>query len=338
MPFLDSLQEDTIRGYALTSVFGGNTANAEFELLTGHSLAFLPEGTVAFQQYVQDQLYSLPWLLKDLGYINVSTHPYSSTGWSRTTAYPAMGFDESSFDTDYKDPEYLRYYISDRAMVDHMIDRLEQQSEEPLFLYAVSMQNHGNYLYEGENYQQTLTLEGDFPAAEQYLDILRHSDMAMEQLLTYLSACGTDTVVLFFGDHFPHLEKQFYEQLHGGPFDTLEEQMLQYTVPFLIWANYDIPEQTLECTGMNYLSRYLLEAAGIELPAYYQFLKETEQVIPAMNAYGYHSVEKGGFIPFGEAEGREAQWLERYSVLQYNNIFDPGNRSDSFFGRYLPRE
>lgn len=334
-PFLDSLSDNTIRGYALTSVFGGNTANAEFELLTGHSMAMMPSGTVPFQQYIQEATYSLPWLLKSLGYRNVSTHPYDSSGWSRTTVYPAFGFDESTFVEDYVDPEYLRYYISDQAMVDHMIQRLENQGKEPIFLYAISMQNHGNHLYKGDDYQEQIVLEGDYPAARQYLDLLTYTDRAMENFFTYLERCGKDTVVLFFGDHFPHLEPELYEKLHGGPFATLEEQMLQHTVPFLIWANYDIEEQTVACSSMSYLCRYLLEAAGIELPEYYQFLKVMEKNIPAINAYGYYSPEQGAFVPFDRAEGTEAQWIHHYACLQYNNLFDRKHRNETFFGKFL---
>ena len=58
-PFYDSLSENTIKGYALSSVFGANTANSEFELLTGHTMAFMPEGSVPYQQYIHGQLFLL---------------------------------------------------------------------------------------------------------------------------------------------------------------------------------------------------------------------------------------------------------------------------------------
>lgn len=133
----------------------------------------------------------------------------------------------------------------------------------------------------------------------------------------------------------PNLEKEFYEALHGGPFKTLSEQQLQYKVPFLIWANYDIPEQTVACTSLNYLGRYLLEAADIELPPYYQFLKELEENIPSLNAMGYYSVSQQSFLPLDQARGQEAQWLKKYQEIQYNGLFDRKSRNESFFGRYM---
>lgn len=42
MPFIRSLTENTIKGTAYSSVFGGNTPNSEYEFLTGNTMAFLP--------------------------------------------------------------------------------------------------------------------------------------------------------------------------------------------------------------------------------------------------------------------------------------------------------
>lgn len=46
MPYFHSMQgaDDTISGYLNVSVCGGNTANTEFEFLTGNTMAFLPQG------------------------------------------------------------------------------------------------------------------------------------------------------------------------------------------------------------------------------------------------------------------------------------------------------
>ena len=56
-PYLEcyeSLQENVIRGYTSVPVFGGLTANSEFEFITGFSNAFFPAGALAYQSYVKD--------------------------------------------------------------------------------------------------------------------------------------------------------------------------------------------------------------------------------------------------------------------------------------------
>ena len=63
MPYVHSILngavENTISGYLNVSVLGGNTANTEFEFLTGNTMAFLPQGSVAYQQYLKRQMPSL---------------------------------------------------------------------------------------------------------------------------------------------------------------------------------------------------------------------------------------------------------------------------------------
>ena len=79
-PFYDSLTENTLKGYALSSVFGAKTPNSEWEFLTGNSMAFLPSGSVVYQQYISDTPTSLVSNLKNIGYTCVAMHPYYETG------------------------------------------------------------------------------------------------------------------------------------------------------------------------------------------------------------------------------------------------------------------
>lgn len=324
-PFLDSLEENTIRGYALASVFGGTTANSEFEFLTGLSMANLPEGCCPYQQYINTDTPSLVQWMNTLGYRTIATHPYFASGWNRTQVYPLLGFSEMTFDEDYPYQDLIREFVSDREMYSYVLNVLEETEDQPLFLFGITMQNHGDYIYTGDHYEQTIFLEGyemDHPMAEQYLTLLHETDKATEYLLTELERFPEDTIVLFFGDHFPQVEGDFFLEVHGGTFDTLSEQMLQFSVPFFIWANFDIPEQSVECTSLNYLGRYLLEAAGIALPPYYQFLGNLEEAIPAINAQSYYSLSQQAYLPLEDAQDEERWWLNQYAILQYNCLFD----------------
>lgn len=334
MPYLDSIQENTVKGYALASVFGGSTANSEFEFLTGSTMGFIPKGAVPYQQYIKQDTASLARYLQAMGYENMVTHPYYESGWSRPVVYPFLGFERRSFIDDYPCSKMIREYVSDQEMYEYILEVLQKQGETPLFLYGITMQNHGGYAYSGNNFEQTIHLQAysrEYPMAEQYLSLVNQSDKALEFFLTELKAREEKIVVLFFGDHLPNVEKEFYNELFDSAFETLDEQQLQYTVPFFIWANYDIPEQTVACTSLNYLGRYLLETAGITLPPYYRFLKELEEVIPSVNANGYYSVSNQMYLPLNEAQGEEAEWLNKYAILQYNGLFDKKGRSSVFF-------
>ena len=333
-PFIKSLSENTVKGYALASVFGGNTANSEFEFLTGHSMKFLPENSVPYQQYIDDDIYSLPWVLRSYGYKCVSTHPYYENGWSRQSIYPRIGFHESSFLDNYPAPETVRDYVSDKETFKYILNYLQNdQDDKPIFMFGITMQNHGGYNYGGENFVSSIKLEGlerEYPDAEQYLSLTKLTDEAVEYLITELENFPENTIVLFFGDHFPGLSNEFYEEIHGGTFDSLDEYMLLYSVPFFVWANYDIPEDSVACTSLNYLPVRLMKLAGITLSPFYKFLDSCEKLIPAFNIFGMYSVANEAFLPFSEASPVEWDWLEEYSVLQYNNLIDVKNRDDNF--------
>lgn len=339
-PYFDSLQENTVRGYAYTSAYGGHTANSEFEFLTGLSMGLFPVGCTPYQQYISDDVFSLAWLLRHYGYDAYATHPYFENGWARKTTYPHIGFEESTFLQDYPQKNLIREFVSDQEMYEYVLQELDaDKGNQPRFIFSITMQNHGGYDYAGPNYTKHIELEGlsrEYPGAEQYLSLLHESDKALEYLLTRLEDYEKDTVVVLFGDHFPGVESEIYSELNGGSLDTLDEQMLQYKIPFLIWANFDIEERTVAHTGLNHLSHYLLETAGLELSPYHSFLKEMEDVIPAMTQNGYYSMAQGCFLPYESAQGIEKQWLDKYAMVQHNALFDEDGRSDRFFGAYLP--
>ena len=69
------------------------TANIEFEALTGFSNAFLPYGSIPYQQYVRRPLPSLATFLRDEGYVTKALHPFGPWFWNREAVYKAFGFD-----------------------------------------------------------------------------------------------------------------------------------------------------------------------------------------------------------------------------------------------------
>lgn len=336
LPFFDSLTDNTVRGWAYASVYGGGTSDSEWEMLTGNTMAFLPTGTVPYQQYIKSPVYSLAGYLGSMGYTGFATHPCSGANWSRNSAYKYLAFDETAFLEAYPQRVYehmIRGNVSDQEMFAFMLDRYEQQPEdEPLFMFGVTMQNHGGYDFDDIGLEK-ITLAGDQhnESAENYLTLVHESDKAFEMLIHALEKSDRPTVVLMFGDHQPSLSMDFLEQLHGGALETLDEQMLRYKVPFIIWANYDIEEKTVDCTSLNYLSVYLMEAAGLPLSPYQEFLRDMEKQLPAINSNGCYSLAEGCFLPVSDVQGEEKTVLNLYEQLQYNSMFDSKRRSEVFF-------
>ena len=339
-PFYDGLSENVIKGYALSSVFGGGTANSEYEFLTGNTMAFLSEGATVYQLYLNDYSFSMADHLKKCGYRCIATHPFNRKGWSRTKAWPYLGFESMTFMEEYPQENLVRDLISDQEAFEYIANLCEKdEGDQSLFIFSVTMQNHGGYNYTGNGRTPAVDLSGydqDYSDAEQYLGLIHETDTALEWLIDYFEESDEDTVLCFFGDHLPNLNQDFYREIHGGFFETLAEQELQQTVPFFVWANYDIEEKEVPLTSLNYLSNYVYEAAGIEMPAYNRFLKDTESILPAINAKGYYSVSCNDILPFDEvsekASEEEKEALNRCEILEYNSLFDEDHRSEVFFG------
>ncbi len=334
LPVLRNLKENTIHGYALSSVFGGTTANSEYEFLTGNSMAFFPYGSIPYMQFIHGSSYSLVRELKQQGYQCMATHPYRASGWSRPTVYPAFGFDSVTFEEAYPKKDTPRGYISDSEMYDYMTRQYEKLSKDGnVFLFGVTVQNHGDYAGRSEMVENKVFLKnkpGKYPDVDQYLTLLERSDLALENLLSYFSNVERKVVLCFFGDHLPSLDPSYLKELHRGSFDTLDDREKTKMVPFFIWANYPINAQETTCTSLNYLSSRLLDVAGIPLSAYRLYLKDLETEIPAINADGYYSKALGHFQPISEAQGREAELLQDYRIMVYNNAIDKRHRSKLF--------
>ena len=334
-PFYDSLTENTLKGYALSSVFGAKTPNSEWEFLTGNSMAFLPSGSVVYQQYISDTPTSLVSNLKNIGYTCVAMHPYYETGWSRNSVYPDMGFDEMYFIDDFDQTKMYREYITDQEFYEKIVERYEsRKANEDLFIMGISMQNHGGYTEKYDNFNEEVRMLGrNYPDVNQYLSLVHESDKALEYLISYFEGVDEPVEIVFFGDHQPSLSSSFYPYLNRKGLSglTLSELEDLYTVPFFIWTNYDSQEETMELTSINYLSTLALKRAGIALPAYNQFLADMMEVIPAINSRGYYSAADGKFYHVEDAAGEDAEWMKNYEILQYNSMFDSGGKSELFF-------
>lgn len=369
MPYLRSLTENSIKGYVHVPVYGAGTANSEFEFLTGDSLSFLPVGACAYESYIKRSQPSLVSTLGALGYDKTAFHAYYGDNWNRDSVYPLMGFDrfadistilgeeivaeyraDNNFGKYYQAvreeyPDqvvFLRRYISDTfdySKVIEMYEENEARGDQPFFIFNVTMQNHSGYQYTYNNFEQEIYLtgemEGKYPKVDQYLSLIKRSDDALQELIDYYSTVDEPTIICMFGDHQPSVESEFYEELYGKPLSelTLEEEQKMYVTPFLIWANYDIEEETIEDISLNYLSTLVLQTAELPMTIYQQYLAELHKTLPIVTTVGYMDKD-GNWYRADDEASPYAELIENYRKIQYNNLLDKQNRVNSLF--WLP--
>lgn len=325
MPFVRSMlngAENTVSGYLNVSVCGGNTANTEFEFLTGDTMAFLPTGSIPYQQYIKRKVPSIAGYLSELGYDTYAQHPYYGSGWEREKIYPLLGFDKMNFVEDYVPRTIVRQYVSDESDFDMIIRTFEQKEEgKPAFIFNVTMQNHGGYTSEYDDFvNDVCATEVDNQALNQYLSLVRLTDEKLRELVEYFDNQEEDTVIVFFGDHQPSdsVVAPIWK-LNGKDSGSLskEDSELRYMVPYFIWANYDIDEAQNEDTSVNYLGAKMLQYAGVPTSEYQNFLLELENYYPVISGV---KIQKSAETDSDKKSAEEM--MNKYKCLQYYTMFD----------------
>lgn len=339
MPYFHSLSKNCVKGYTYASIVGGQTANTEFELLTGNTLGFLSAGTTAFQLYVHGEMPSLVSNLKLDGYSgNKAMHPFNPYNYNRPAVYKDFGFTDFIDKFDFpKNVKRVREYISDEANVDRIISEYEKnrkKTDKPFYMYNMTIQNHSPYDKDAANFKQTIKIEGSKYDAEanRYLNLIKYSDDSLKQLTSYFAKCKEPTIILFLGDHQPRLTDDFMNKVTNGKYQSWssEEMMKRYQVPFVIWANYDMKEQTIEKTSMNYIQSILTQTAGVKMSGYQKFLNEIRKEVPVITSQGYWG-KNGKFYQINDKTSPYYGIIQKYRIIQYNMMFDKNHRRDDFF-------
>lgn len=349
-PNIDALTENTIKGNLHVSVKGGNTANSEYEFLTGDTMAFLPAGSIPYQQHIKGETPNLASYFKSLGYETEAVHPYYASGWFRDHIYPWFSFDEDTFVEDFY-PLYsfdlLRGYVSDDTLFDYIIDQYEandKKEDAPRFTFAVTMQNHGSYDKEYDNFQPDVTVVGieEYKRISAYLSLIRKTDEYFGDLIEYFRNYHEKTVIVMFGDHQPN--DNVVSTLMGNAGVDNSAAALdganRYITPYVLWANYDIDEETVssimntEDISINYLSTLLCTAAELPLTGYQKFQQEIQPQYPVITAKTILDGISGTAYTMDELDALQvddAHPLSRYQAFAYNHIFDEKHRIDGFF-------
>lgn len=329
-------------GYDYCSIFGGGTANTEFEALSGDSSAFLG-GTLPYNIYNFSNISTYPSLLKEDGYLTMAMHPNSPQNYKRNAVYQEMNFDSFLSLEDYAGSDTIRGLVSDSGDYARLIAAYEenQKAGQPQYIFNVTMQNHGQYQL--EEMDEDIALSDVDDAYQEYDDlvcyetVLHQSDQALEELLDYFASVDEPVIIYFFGDHLPGLNEGFLNEITaaGGDGQTsdLTAGMKRFAVPYFIWANYEAAgesEQLYVKDGMNitspqYLSASVAAYSGQGNTPYYQYLFDLRNQIPAINAFGYMD-DTGIWHRFEETD----EAVNTYHLIEYNHLYDHKNNQDLF--------
>lgn len=209
--------------------WGANTVRSEFAFLSG----LRPEqlGVHRFNPYRRlGEVHSLVHALKQAGYRTVCVHPYIASFYGRDHILPKLGFDDfidiASFDTD----AYSGPYIGDVAVAGKVAELLGA-ADQPLFVFVITMENHGPLHLEkvaaGDIEQLYLAPPpAGFDDLTIYLRHIRNAGRMQALLCEALNAQSRPGWLAWYGDHVPILPKVY---AHAGFTDGRSDYFLWHT-------------------------------------------------------------------------------------------------------------
>lgn len=323
-PFINSIKDKTIQGDLIVEVFGGGTSDTEFAFFTGLSTKLFPTNARAYELYINEKVPNLVSNLKEQEYTTIALHADKGENWNRDNVYPLLGFDEFYTIEDFEDSEIVRdIFVSDRATYQRIEEIYETKGDNPLFVFDLTIQNHGSYDQSYENLEQVnLESPENYPKTEQFLSLINESDRAFEELVKYFENVDEPTIICMFGDHLPKLESDLYTSIFNTESsETLEEQRLLYTTPFIIWANYDLPKDEIEEISINYLSTFLVELSGTEKTAFNSYLANLYNSYPVIDKNGILNNNNENIF-YNELDEASNEKIKEYNNIIYNLLFD----------------
>ena len=344
MAIYHELAGEGVSGVASANLYGGGTYLSELEFLTGTNGAMNNESYTEMISKGADV--SLVSYFKELSYDTVAIHPYYSSFYDRDQIYPELGFDRLVFEDDMQYTDLYDNLISDDSLANQIIYEYQQQNSEntqnPIFIWSVSVASHCSMpddkypLIEDYDYP-ILAYTADGSLANDtilhYVNGSYYAQEAYRKLTEYFAGVDEPVVILMFGDHSPNVMS--YNDILGLSADSEDYEDLKrmYTVPVLMWKNYEGGENVQDFSGENisYLSAAMLDYAGLPdcdiavINRYYQ---------SEIKAYTYYYQIDNDYQQFRDLTEIQSELLSNLQVVYYG-IVNHMSACDEIWSPYL---
>ena len=336
---LHALQQTSASGRAYSPSFGGGTCDVEFEALTGYAVSYLPNGSKPYQQHVTKPMFALPNYLKTQGYQTAAIHCFWAKYWSRDTAYPNLGFDDFISLEDMHHVQKVRkhYWTSGLVTDDTMADQIIQQyetmkadSDAPVFLHAVTMQNHTNY--NRDNYPDDERVKviahpvgikpSTIGALEDFATGIRDADAMLGKLTAYFAQVEEPVILVFWGDHYNPIDSNYDIFTASGYASGESSDPRLHQTTLLMWSNYTDQPVELGTIAAYDISPVMMNLYGLRQPIYFQYLNRQLQAAYRANTRGIVMNRDGSTTR--TPTSLQEQWSEKHWLLQYDLMFGKG--------------
>ncbi|WP_147178233.1 LTA synthase family protein [Ciceribacter naphthalenivorans] len=333
-------------GNMFSPEFGGMTANVEFEALTGFSNAFLPYGSIPYQQYVRRPLPSLATFFASKGYVTRAFHPFQSWFWNRANVYQSLGFQSFKSEENMPVMDKRGIFASDEALTKEII-RNADSTKEPFFFFAVTLQGHGPY--ERNRYaKNTIDVRSAALKSQSrdslatYAQGVREADDSLKSLMDWAKKRRRETIIVLFGDHLPPLgtvytEAGYMPDVVATRKASVSVMKQEHETPLVVWSSKRGVQKDLGSVSPSQLPYYIVRLAGYRHPFYTGVLGRLNE--------RYAIIDRHQLI--GRNDRPSPDWatsgapidplIQDYRYLQHDQMFGEGFGTQRFFPEQLER-
>lgn len=334
-PNIQRTKGEMAYGKCYSPRFGGGTCDVECEALTGFSMEYLPSSCKPYVEYIHGPTASIASFRKTEGYDTLAIHGYYGKYWNREEAYADLGFDDFISLEDMTDPERKRPCDWEGGLVTEaetgrqIISAFENKgADTPLFLHAVTIQNH--LAYTPENYPDnervhvTSAPEGvtDYTIGclEDFATGVRETDAMWGMLTDYFDTVDEPVILVMWGDHYNPIGNgmNIYSATGYGSEDANDPRVHQ--TPLLIWSNYWKEPVDLGTVAAYQITTVTDDLYGLDQPAYFDLLREELDLYRA-RTLGTTVEPDGTYTRDAEMTPEQQEMYEKQWVLQYDLLF-----------------
>ena len=335
MPFM----RENLAGHVFSPEFGGMTPNVEFEALTGFSNAFLPYGSIPYQQYIRHKLPTLATFYRSQGYAARAIHPYQSWFWNRGEVYKEFGFEEFKSEENLPPMEKRGIFASDNALFREIMDEGDAM-DKPFFFFSVTLQGHGPY--EPNRYaKNTINIDGTMPPADRealatYVQGVKESDDSLKMLMDWAKKRKRETIIVLWGDHLPPLgpvytDSGYMPEQVATRRGSVEVMKKEHETPLIVWSSKTGPKTDIGTVSPSFIPYYLVKMSGFEHPYYTGLLGQVRDKYAVVDRYQLID-NKDQPSPDWALNGKPVDPLiKNYRYLQHDMMFGKQYGLERFF-------
>ncbi|MEJ2142303.1 MAG: LTA synthase family protein [Gammaproteobacteria bacterium] len=217
-PAFDQLFKHKL-GLSKSPVFGGATAQAEFEVLCGVP-AFEKLSSVEFNMFTGSNAYCLPGVLTEIGYRTVATNAYKPNFFNAIAGYRGTGFSELDFPVEFYNASESYLHVGNPGNEDYLFDsdlfeqnlafvkkHLAQNPEQPLLNYIMTIYGHTPHILDENKRPEIITTQSPYndDHLQRSTNQFYYRSEAIAKYVNELMSIDPDSLIIFIADHVPPL-------------------------------------------------------------------------------------------------------------------------------------